>query len=156
MAAISLFHQIFEMPSVQSNIHKKKKPLEKAYLLHTYGPMARSRVRLTRIIMKRPVPLTFKIKSFPVNHTNELIAEPAEKKMTLMVAGLPCDRVLKGSVTISSEEAEYAVSMATCMGYLLSIPASTIAGTDKDQIPRETIVTQLVPSQQLKLSWNIR
>jgi hypothetical protein len=91
-----------------------------------------------------------------VNHTNELIAEPAEKKMTLMVAGLSCDRVLKGSVTISSEEAEYAVSMATCKGYLLSIPSSTIAGTDKDQIPRETIVTQLVPSQQLKLSWNIR
>jgi hypothetical protein len=56
---LSLFHQIFEMPSVQSNIHKKKKPLEKAYLLLTYGPMARSRVRLTRITMKRPVPLAF-------------------------------------------------------------------------------------------------
>jgi len=53
--------------------------------------------------------------------------------MTLMVDGLPCDRVLKGSVTISCEEAEYAVSMATCMWYLLSIPSSALAGTDKDQ-----------------------
>ena len=73
-----------------------------------------------------------------------------------MVDRLPCDRVLKRSVTISYEEAEFAVSMATCTGYLLSIPSSAIAGTDKDQIPRETTVTQLVPSQQLKLSWNIR